>query len=101
MSGMLMLKQMYNLSDDNVIAQWMMNPYYQTFCGEVPFQTEPPCHRNEITAFRQRLGEDGINVIFAVSVALHQHEVEEDKVPVDTTVKEEAITYPTDTKLAI
>ena len=101
MSGLLILKQMYNPSDDNVIAQWMMTPYYQTFCGEVPFQTEPPCHRTEITAFRQRLGEDGINVIFAVSVALHQHVVEEDKVLVDNTVQEKAITYPTDTKLAI
>jgi len=101
MCGLLMLKQMYNLSDDNVIAQWMMNPYYQAFCGEVVFQTEAPCCRTEITAFRQRIGEEGINAIFAVSVALHQQDVEEDKVLVDTTVQEKAITYPTDTKLAI
>jgi len=92
---------LYNLSDDNVIAQWMMNPYYQAFCGEVVFQTEAPCCRTEITAFRQRIGEEGINAIFAVSVALHQQDVEEDKVLVDTTVQEKAITYPTDTKLAI
>lgn len=101
MCGLLMLKQMYNLSDDNVIAQWMMNPYYQAFCGEIAFQTEPPCHRTDITAFRQRIGEDGVNAIFAVSVALHQQDAEEDKVLVDTTVQEKAITYPTDTKLAI
>ena len=101
MCGLLMLKQMYNLSDDNIIAQWMMNPYYQAFCGEVAFQTEVPCCRTEITAFRQRIGEEGINAIFAVSVALHQQGAEEDKVLVDTTVQEKAITYPTDTKLAI
>ncbi|WP_051219994.1 IS5/IS1182 family transposase [Rheinheimera baltica] len=101
MCGLLMLKQMYNLSDDNVIAQWMMNPYYQVFCGEVDFQTEPPCHRTDITAFRLRIGEEGVNAIFAVSVALHQQDAEEDKVLVDTTVQEKAITYPTDTKLAI
>ena len=101
MCGLLMLKQMYNLSDDNVIAQWTMNPYYQAFCGEVFFQTEPPCCRTDITAFRQRIGEEGVNAIFAVSVALHQQDVQEDKVLVDTTVQEKAITYPTDTKLAI
>ena len=28
MSGLLMLKQMYNLSDEMVVDQWMMNPYY-------------------------------------------------------------------------
>ena len=101
MCGLLMLKQMFNLSDDNVIAQWTMNPYYQVFCGEVAFQTEPPCCRTDITAFRQRIGETGVNAIFAASVALHEQEVEEDKVLVDTTVQEKAITYPTDTKLAI
>jgi IS5 family transposase len=44
MSGLLMLKQLYNLSDEAVVAQWQMNPYYQVFCGETSFQTTPPCH---------------------------------------------------------
>ena len=28
MSGLLMLKQLYDLSDEGVVAQWRMNPYY-------------------------------------------------------------------------
>ena len=37
-----------------------------------------------------------MNAIFAVSVALHQQDVEEDKALLDTTVQEKVITYPTD-----
>ena len=29
MTGLLMLKQLYDLSDDAVIEQWRMNPYFQ------------------------------------------------------------------------
>ena len=101
MSGLLMLKQLYNLSDESVVIQWKLNPYYQVFCGETSFQTEPPCHSTELVKFRQRIGENGIKQIFALSVALHGEAAEESTVLVDTTVQEKAITYPTDTKLAI
>ena len=42
MTGLLMLKQLYDLSDEAVVEQWQMNPYYQAFCGEAHFQTTPP-----------------------------------------------------------
>lgn len=96
-----MLKQMYNLSDESVIEQWMMNPYYQVFCGETEFQIAPPCHSTELVKFRQRLGKKGVDKLFFISVRLHGESAEEDTVLVDTTVQEKAITYPTDTKLAI
>ena len=101
MSGLLILKQLYDLSDESVVTQWQMNPYYQVFCGETSFQTEPPCHSTELVKFRQRIGENGIKQIFALSVALHGDAAEQPTVLVDTTVQEKAITYPTDTKLAI
>ena len=44
MSGLLILKQLNNLSDESVVEQWVMNPYYQVFCGETSFQFQPPCH---------------------------------------------------------
>lgn len=101
MSGLLILKQLYNLSDESVVMQWQMNPYYQVFCGETSFQTDPPCHSTDLVKFRNRIGEKGVEVIFALSVALHGEAVEESQVLVDTTVQEKAITYPTDSKLAI
>lgn len=101
MTGLLMLKQLYDLSDEAVVEQWQMNPYYQAFCGESSFQTSPPCHSTELVKFRQRLGVEGVNRLFALSVALHGEAAEEPVVLVDTTVQEKAITYPTDSKLAI
>jgi len=101
MSGLLMLKQLYDLSDESVVEQWRMNPYYQVFCGEVSFQTSLPCHATELVKFRQRIGSEGVREIFALSVQLHGKAAEDKTVLIDTTVQEKAITYPTDSKLAI
>lgn len=38
MVGMLLLKNIYNLSDEGVVARWMENPYMQYFTGEKVFQ---------------------------------------------------------------
>jgi len=92
---------MYNLSDESVIEQWLMNPYYQVFCGETTFQTQPPCHSTELVKFRNRLGPDNIEKLFSLSVKIHGESAEEETIIVDTTVQEKAITYPTDTKLTI
>ncbi len=102
MSGLLMLKQLYDLSDEIVVDQWLMNPYFQYFCGMEEFSHVRPCHPSELTKFRKRIGEDGVNAIFFISVKLHDvKDVEETTVIVDSTVQEKAITYPTDSKQAI
>ena len=38
MCGLLILKQLHNLSDDKIVEQWKYNPYYQVFCGETELQ---------------------------------------------------------------
>ena len=101
MCGLLMLKQLYNLSDESVVQQWRMNPYYQVFCGETAFQTQVPCHATELVKFRQRISVEGVKQIFRLSVVLHGKFAEEATVLVDTTVQEKMITYPTDSKLLI
>jgi len=101
MCGLLMLKQLYNLSDESVVEQWRMNPYYQVFCGETTFQRAAPCHSTELVKFRQRIGVDGVKELLGLSVALHGKSAEQSTVLVDTTVQEKAITYPTDSKLLI
>ncbi|MCG7756403.1 MAG: IS5/IS1182 family transposase, partial [Nitrosomonas sp.] len=51
--------------------------------------------------FRKRIGAEGIERIFRMSVGLHGRRALEDTVLIDTTVQEKNITYPTDSKLAI
>ncbi len=101
MCGLLMLKQLHNFSDESVVEQWRMNPYYQVFCGEATFQTKLPCHATELVKFRQRIGVDDVKRIFSLSVSLHGKDAQQSTVLVNTTVQEKAITYPTDSKLLI
>ena len=86
MSGLLILKQLENLSDESVVLQYKRNPYYQHFCGAASFENKLPCDASELTKFRQRIGKEGVEVIFAVSVALHGKVAEESRVHIDRMV---------------
>lgn len=77
------------------------NPYYQAFCGMTEFQLKPPCDSTELVKFRKRIGKEGFELVFQMSVALHGRAALENNVNIDTTVQEKNITYPTDSKLAI
>lgn len=99
MCGLLILKQMENLSDDHLIEHWVQNPYFQAFCGERTFQWRSPCVSSELTHFRKRIGEAGVENIFKVSVMIHGDKALEKEVLFDTTVQEKNITFPTDSKL--
>ena len=101
MVGLLLLKQLENLSDEAIVLQWKRNPYYQAFCGLKEFQQKLPCHSTELVHFRKRIGKAGFEQIFQMSVSLHGDLSQEDAVNIDTTVHEKNITYPTDSKLAI
>jgi len=99
MVGLLILKQLRNLSDEAVVERWVENGYYQFFCGEAFLQWEFPCHPTDLVYFRKRIGEKGIEKIFQVSIDLHGAKAREREILVDTTVQEKNITFPTDTKL--
>ena len=49
MTGLHILKYMHKLSDPEVCARWVENPYYQEFCGEIYFQHEAPFDRSSMT----------------------------------------------------
>ena len=99
-SGMLILKRMFNESDESVIDRWVENPYWQYFCGEIYFQHKPPFDRTELIKFRKRIGEEGAEKILKLSIDLFpKKEIQEKEVLIDTTVQEKNITYPTDVKL--
>ena len=98
--GVILLRRMYNLSDENVVDKWKENPYWQYFCGEVNFQHNSPFDPTELIKFRQRIGESGAERLLKLSIDLFDRkEVEEKEVLIDTTVQEKNITFPTDTKL--
>ncbi len=99
MVALLILKQMYNLSDENLIDHWVMNPYYQFFSGEAEFQWHKPCDPSDLVYFRERIGKKGFEKILAVSIAMHGAKALEKEIILDTTVQEKNITFPTDTKL--
>jgi transposase, IS5 family len=97
--GLLLLKQLHHLSDERVVEQWTLNPYFQFFCGEREFQWGAPCAASELVHFRHRIGPDGAEKLLAASVALHGDKAKETEVVMDTTAQEKAITFPTDAKL--
>ena len=101
MVGLLILKQLENLSDENAVLQWKRNPYYQYFCGMTEYQPALPCDPTDLVYFRKRIGKEGVEEIFAMSVALHGKDAQEKQVIIDTTVQEKNVTYPTDGKQAI
>ena len=100
MVGLLMLKHLQNLSDERVVDFWSLSPYAQFFCGEREMQWGLPCEASELVHFRNRIGPDGAEKIFASTIELHGEKAKEKEVVVDTTTQEKNITYPTDTKLA-
>ena len=102
MVALLILKHVRNLSDENLVEHWSENLYFQYFSGEQFFQPAIPCVPTELVAFRQRIGEEGVELILKESIRVNdppEHGSGDVVVSVDTTVQEKNITYPTDDKL--
>ncbi|MGB7276424.1 MAG: IS5 family transposase [Pseudolabrys sp.] len=101
--GLLLLKQIYGLSDEGVCERWVYDPYFQYFTGEEFFQHEFPHERSDLSHWRNRLG-DRLELLLAESLrvahasgALRSKDLA--RVTVDTTVQPKNITFPTDAKL--
>ena len=90
--GLLILKHLENLSDENVVLQYKRNPYYQAFCGALTFERRLPCHATELVHFRKRIGKEGVGQIFEMSVNLHGRLAEATEVNIDITVQEKNMT---------
>jgi len=104
MAGLHILKYADNLSDEELCARWVENPYYQYFCGEEFFCHELPFDRSSMTRWRQRMGEEKVTALLqeSLSVAVRVGAAKPSdftRVIVDTTVGEKNIAFPTDAKL--
>src|SRR4030042_223478 len=99
MVSLLILKRIFNLGDETIIEQWIQNPYMQYFSGEKTFHWSLPCDPSDLVHFRKRIGKEGVEKIFKISIDIHDKATVEKEISVDTTVQEKNITYPTDVKL--
>ena len=102
MVGLMLLKNIYDLSDEAVVARWMENPYMQYFTWETVFQKRPPINPADFSKFRKRIGKEGAEKLFRLSLMVNAKEMtrkEMKQVIVDSTVQEKNITFPTDAKL--
>lgn len=103
-AGLLYLQHALDLSDEEVVWQWVENPYWQVFTGETYLQTEPPIDPSSLTRWRKRLGEAGVEELLAETIeaakragVIKASSVK--RVIVDTTVMEKAVAHPTDSRL--
>ena len=104
MVGLHYLKHAKGLSDEEVIGQWMENAYWQLFCGEEYFQHELPIDPSSMTRWRNRLKSEGLETLLTETVQTGLKTkvlrgTSLNRLNVDTTVQEKAITFPTDSKL--
>ncbi|MGK2833528.1 IS5 family transposase, partial [Ralstonia pseudosolanacearum] len=103
-AGLLYLQHAFDLSDEEVVWQWVENPYWQVFTGETTLQTEPPIDPSSLTRWRKRLGEAGVEELLAETIEAAKRAgvikpTSIKRVIVDTTVMEKAIAHPTDSRL--
>jgi IS5 family transposase len=105
MVGLLILKHIHALSDEEVCARWVENPYFQYFTGEEFFRHDFPHERSGLTHWRNRIG-DRLELLLQESLRV-AHEVgalkpdDLARVTVDTTVQPKNVTHPTDAKLML
>jgi len=104
MAGLAILKHTFNLSDEELCARWIENPYFQYLCGEEFFCHALPLDRSSLTRWRQRMGEEKIITLLqeSLSVAVKTGAMklsDTRRVIVDTTVEPKNVTFPTDAKL--
>lgn len=104
MVGLMLLQHMNGLSDEQVVYQWVQNPYWQYFCGYDYLQWELPCDPTSMTRWRKRLGTENLEKILAQTIvtavkteAVAPQDLK--RVIADTTVMEKNISFPTDSKL--
>ena len=98
------LKYQTDLSDEDVVAGWVENPYWQHFSGMRYFQHSMPIDPSSMTRWRKRLGEAGAEQMLRETIeagmrmkAIRPAELQ--RVNVDTTVQTKAIRFPTDARL--
>ncbi|MBI4350230.1 MAG: transposase [Elusimicrobia bacterium] len=61
--GLLAVKQLKNLSDEDAVAEFMESPYIQAFCGQEYFALEDVINPGILSERRRRLGPDFLSML--------------------------------------
>ena len=98
------LKHQHDLSDDEVVAKWVENPYWQFLSGMQFFSHQAPIDSSSMSRWRTRLGQSGAELLLqeTIQAGLKLQAIKPSdlsRVNVDTTVQTKAIRYPTDARL--
>jgi IS5 family transposase len=104
MVGLHYLKHTFDLSDEDTVAQWVENPYWQYFCGGKFFEHRLPIDPSSMSRWRGRLKEAGVETMLAelIATGLRSGAIRPtmlERINVDTTVQEKFIRFPTDARL--
>lgn len=98
------LKYSHNLSDDEVVAGWVENPYWQYFSGMKWFEHKVPINPSSMCRWRKRIGDSGAEELLSETIrsglklkAVKASQLK--RVNVDTTVQEKEVRFPTDARL--
>lgn len=97
-------KYTHNLSDEDVVAGWVENPYWQHFSGMKYFEHTMPIHPSSMCRWRKRIGDAGAEELLQETIAagLKLKAVKAfmlKRINVDTTVQEKEVRFPTDARL--
>ena len=74
--GTLLIKDKYNLSDDETIQEVRMNPYLQHFIGLAEFTHEAPMDSSTITHFRKRVNPELLAKLYGYASKIKTREAE-------------------------
>jgi len=104
MAGLHYLKHLKGISDEQTVRGWVENPYWQFLCGEEFFQHALPIDPSQMSRWRQRIGEEGVEKLLQATITAGLKagvimETSLDMVIVDTTVQPKAMEHPTDARL--
>jgi IS5 family transposase len=102
--GLHYLKYLENKSDEEIVKGFVQNPYWQYFCGCEYFEHTLPLHPTTLVKWRKKIGISKLEKLLEETINIAKREMfidffELQRVNVDTTVQEKAITFPTDAKL--
>ena len=104
MTALTLLKNSFDLSDEELVQRFAENVYYQYFAGYEYFDPTAPCDPTQIGRFRGALGEAGMEELLKATMetaldvgAVRKNEFE--RIIVDSTVQEKAIAHPVDSRL--
>ena len=104
MAALHYLKYSHDLSDEETLARWVENPYWQYLSGRQHFEHKLPIDPSSMTRWRKRIGVEGAETLLSqtITTAVEQKYLKIShcqKVSVDTTVQTKDIRFPTDARL--